>query len=699
MTIPSTATEISYAGDGVTTAFVIPFVFDTSSDLEVIETDATGQPTVVSTGFAITGGSGSTGTLTRSLALPLGTILTILDNPALTQPIDYIDNDSFPAETHEGALDRTVRQVKRLNQRVDRSIRVQDGDLVDGDDLLLPISSTRQGKFLAFDSNGQPTVSSGSGGGDASLRTDLANAGASFGDYLVAAARTADEVAAGVTPANVSPLSPQGIPRRYGSPGALTAANWRNLHRKQGRMLCLQDVVADAGMGDTSGTTDTAAIIAAAAQLGQIGPIYLPQTNLGYYIKPNQITFSGPIQLVGDGRALGLSMLTAVGFATGQKMFTWDTGTTSYILNAGMRGFYCRTTNNFGSVMQLTRCAESEFTDVYCEGLEDFCESNLSYSNTFRHINLRNHRRYGFKFLGASNDILLDRCLMDGVLSGAYGVYVLGGGAFGVRPIHVTRCRFEGYTNAGAHALLLAPATGEILYGFIVRGCYFEGSKGEDILSIPVDAGGVRNLVVDDCTFVGDGTPAEPMVIKQTWGAYVRRNAIGYGAVSFGGVVSGYTTAVVGSQGDNVDLVIEDNKLSGTLVPYAVISGTDINRVQIANNRNNSAVNVDGTTLSPAQITANTDNYAPTGWNAYGKVLRLTTDASRNLTGLQGGYDGREAEIYNVGAQDLVLMDDVTSTAANRFKLGANVTLNANEGIRLRYDATSSRWRSAGRHN
>lgn len=111
-------------------------------------------------------------------------------------------------------------------------------------------------------------------------------------------------------------------------------------------------------------------------------------------------------------------------------------------------------------------------------------------------------------------------------------------------------------------------------------------------------------------------------------------------------------------------------------------------------------VDVDGPALTPAQITANTNDYSPTGWtnHAY-EVLRLSTDASRNLTGIAAGYDGRLLQIYNVGSFDLVLIDESTSTAANRFLLGGNVTLQANEGISLRYDGISTRWRAMGRNN
>lgn len=96
--------------------------------------------------------------------------------------------------------------------------------------------------------------------------------------------------------------------------------------------------------------------------------------------------------------------------------------------------------------------------------------------------------------------------------------------------------------------------------------------------------------------------------------------------------------------------------------------------------------------ISPAQLTANTDDYAPAGFST-ASVLRLSTDASRNLTGLAGGTDGRVITIFNVGSFNLVIKNDVTSSPANRFFLNADVTLQANQAAAFIYDSSSSRWR------
>lgn len=101
--------------------------------------------------------------------------------------------------------------------------------------------------------------------------------------------------------------------------------------------------------------------------------------------------------------------------------------------------------------------------------------------------------------------------------------------------------------------------------------------------------------------------------------------------------------------------------------------------------------------VSPATLTANTDNWAVTGLSTAG-VIRASTNASRNLTGIASPTSGQTFLLVNVGANDLVLVHDATSTAANRFLCpnSANLTLNPNDSVYVWYDNTSSRWRVIG---
>lgn len=106
-----------------------------------------------------------------------------------------------------------------------------------------------------------------------------------------------------------------------------------------------------------------------------------------------------------------------------------------------------------------------------------------------------------------------------------------------------------------------------------------------------------------------------------------------------------------------------------------------------------------GGDISPSQITANQNDYSPTGLST-ASVLRLTTDASRNITGLAGGADGRVIFMHNVGSFNFVLMDgDTGSSSANRFNLEADITVRPDAVVMLQYDSTSSRWRAVGKQS
>jgi hypothetical protein len=100
--------------------------------------------------------------------------------------------------------------------------------------------------------------------------------------------------------------------------------------------------------------------------------------------------------------------------------------------------------------------------------------------------------------------------------------------------------------------------------------------------------------------------------------------------------------------------------------------------------------------ITPSQITADQNDYAPTGFST-ATVVRISTDASRNITGLAGGSDGRAIFVINVGSFAAVLKDEgAGSTAANRFGFGADLTLSSKQGCALLYDSTASRWRQVG---
>lgn len=105
-----------------------------------------------------------------------------------------------------------------------------------------------------------------------------------------------------------------------------------------------------------------------------------------------------------------------------------------------------------------------------------------------------------------------------------------------------------------------------------------------------------------------------------------------------------------------------------------------------------------GQSITPAALSANQDDWAPTGLST-ASVIRASTNASWNLTGLTAQTDGRTIIIQNIGSNNLLLIHDQTSTAANRFFIGHNASPgNAHkvfpgDSAAIVYDGTSLRWR------
>lgn len=95
--------------------------------------------------------------------------------------------------------------------------------------------------------------------------------------------------------------------------------------------------------------------------------------------------------------------------------------------------------------------------------------------------------------------------------------------------------------------------------------------------------------------------------------------------------------------------------------------------------------------ISPSALASDTDDWNPTGLST-AAVIRMSASAAINLTGLQGGADGRLVLLWNIGTETITLQHDQTSTAGNRFYLPNNIEypIAKNNGAFAQYDATSS---------
>jgi len=103
---------------------------------------------------------------------------------------------------------------------------------------------------------------------------------------------------------------------------------------------------------------------------------------------------------------------------------------------------------------------------------------------------------------------------------------------------------------------------------------------------------------------------------------------------------------------------------------------------------------------SPAQLTASQNDYQLPANNSGRFVVRLSSDASRNITGfnvaLANAQTGDTVRLINVGSFDIVLThQDVASAASNRMILPGALPhiMGPGDSVTLWHDDVTDRWR------
>jgi hypothetical protein len=130
MTLSTTTTRISYAGDGSTTSFAFSFKIWAASDLKVYLRDTN---TLVDTLQALTTHYSVVGTLPSSGSISFVTAPTspqrviILRNASATQDLDLQANGAFAADNIESALDKIVGLVQSLDEQSGRALTLPVG--------------------------------------------------------------------------------------------------------------------------------------------------------------------------------------------------------------------------------------------------------------------------------------------------------------------------------------------------------------------------------------------------------------------------------------------------------------------------------------------------------------------------------------------------------------------------------------------
>jgi hypothetical protein len=187
MTISSTTNRVSYTGNGATTAFSFPYKFLANADLVVIKrtiADGTEVVQTITTHYTVTGAGDANGGTVTMLSAPAATHqIIIYRDPAITQAVDLVENDSLPVEASiETPLDKLTMICQRLKDRLDRAFRLSDGDTTGGTTSVVPVAN----RALVFDASGDLTTSTYDP--DALVTSVTASAAAAAADAVATAA-------------------------------------------------------------------------------------------------------------------------------------------------------------------------------------------------------------------------------------------------------------------------------------------------------------------------------------------------------------------------------------------------------------------------------------------------------------------------------------------------------------------------------
>lgn len=130
MTVQTTTSRADYTGNGTTTTFAVPFYFLDNTHIKVLRTQvSTGVITTLTltTDYTVAGvGVITGGSITCVTAPTSDQKISILRNVPFTQLVDYVENDPFPANTHERALDQLTMETQQLNEELSRALTLPE---------------------------------------------------------------------------------------------------------------------------------------------------------------------------------------------------------------------------------------------------------------------------------------------------------------------------------------------------------------------------------------------------------------------------------------------------------------------------------------------------------------------------------------------------------------------------------------------
>jgi len=155
MTVSSTTTKVSYTGNASTTVFAYSFKIFVAADIKVYVDNTLKSLTTHYTLSGIGASSGGNVTFTAGNTPASSTKVVFTRDIARTQLTDYVENDNFPAETHEAALDKLTFILQELDNTISGDIFRFAESVSDAGTVTITLNAaTRASKLLSFDASG-----------------------------------------------------------------------------------------------------------------------------------------------------------------------------------------------------------------------------------------------------------------------------------------------------------------------------------------------------------------------------------------------------------------------------------------------------------------------------------------------------------------------------------------------------------------
>jgi hypothetical protein len=443
VTVSAQTTYNAYTANGVTTVFPYQFKILAAGDIDVY---VAGVLKTLNLDYTVIGvGADVGGSVIFTVAPAAASAVSLIRTMTVQRTTDYQQLGDFLTPVVNPDFDNAILLIQDVQTQLGRSIRMPADEV--GTLPTLPSITNRANKFVAFDLNGLPIASAGTGGGDAALRTDLASTvSGSTGAQLVGQRRTATAVARSVAL-------------------ALATVNGVNL----------ADFVTDFTGATDQSTQIQAAITFASSAISTGGGIFHPG---GIIRHDSQITVPASFMVRGFNRVLcEFKFMGSPATAPAKTRSAWryEAGTvnTSRFSNVHFEHVKINYANsiNFSAALELNAGGGSYFSIVNCwlTGfssygfigdavelcfLHDNLIDNVSGITTGANILITNGaNRSAGQGLGWSNIITIS----DNQLAGGGAAAAGGTGAYGIideggNGLTVTGNNFDGHRFAASFA-------------------------------------------------------------------------------------------------------------------------------------------------------------------------------------------------------------------------------------------------------